>query len=1071
MRKTQRLVLSLSALCWPNLANSSAINQSVLGPNLQLLLMLISFITLSGLILLIWNRYLRRRLTTESRPPWMLLLLSVCGYLLLVSSLAGFALDQINRQLRQDMGESLSAVNDAVVQALLLWQEQRTDELTYLAAEEHLSDLALQLFEQQNRGDTDTAAKTRARLRVIYGPRIDQLGGEAFGLIGIDSKTLSWLNPPNLTNSEELLDRFDKAIKAALAGNTGFIPPFLSGQALPGRNVEYQRHAMFFMAPIRTRRDQIVGILVVRFNPLQEFASLTQAGRFSDSGETYLFDNQARALTESRFADQLATLQPLFRNSSRISGLTLRDPGGNLLEGHRPVLDRSDWPLTRSAQAALAGQSGVDTSGYRDYRGAPVMGAWHWSEQLQIGSATEIDQLEALASYLNMRRLLILSLAGSVLLTLILAGLGVWIGENARRRLRDELQQRTEQLQQSQQRFELAVQGSGDGLWEYNTQLDQCWFSPRFEALVGRATNSLKPTIEAWRELLHPSDITRVTQEFDAHLLHDHEYETECRMRVGDAQYRWFRIRAQTLRDAQGKPLRTSGSISDISSHKEAEQALDQQRELLNSVLEHSPAIIYVKDLEGRYLLHSRGWSEATGLDQSRTLGATDHELLPPDLAQTLIDNDQQAIQQGQMIRLNERLPSLDGSRIKTFISYKFPIRDRHGAVFAVGGISSDITEITELTEQLEQSKFHAEQANQANAELLRELVEQVESPLQQINQLRQIADPCTAKGRAALQQIESVIEPLLQLLTELKGDPASTDPVPLHESASSSSNLYALPRGCRVLTVDDNAVDRDLMGTILQQLGVDQDSASDGEQALQLLQQNFYDLILLDLEMPGLDGFAVANQIRRSEGCEQLPIIAVTGHDSDDVRRHCLEQGFSDFLSKPINTEQLGQCLQHWLTTQTLQMDTDQDPAKTDPIATSDISSAPPTDLSLETSTQPIDRKLGLEMVGGMETAYQRLLQNFTTEYSNSPQTLRQHWQQQQLEPIREAAHSLKSTAAYLGAQQLTEQAARLEQAIKQQQDELKSIFEAFISELERVLSALEDLQHNKAPVSPSSS
>ncbi|MBF0188070.1 MAG: PAS domain S-box protein, partial [Magnetococcales bacterium] len=151
-------------------------------------------------------------------------------------------------------------------------------------------------------------------------------------------------------------------------------------------------------------------------------------------------------LTESRFRDDLNTLSRYLPEEAGLLSLRILDPGGDLTTGHQPVSNHAAWPLTTMASRVLTGEEGVDTQGYRDYRGVPVVGAWQWSQRLGVGLTTEIDVNEALSSYFDMRRLVLASLIGISLLALLLTAVSIWIGGRTRKQLRERVDARTAEL-------------------------------------------------------------------------------------------------------------------------------------------------------------------------------------------------------------------------------------------------------------------------------------------------------------------------------------------------------------------------------------------------------------------------------------------------------------------------------------------------------------------------------------------------------------------------------------------------------------------------------------------------
>jgi CheY-like chemotaxis protein len=117
-----------------------------------------------------------------------------------------------------------------------------------------------------------------------------------------------------------------------------------------------------------------------------------------------------------------------------------------------------------------------------------------------------------------------------------------------------------------------------------------------------------------------------------------------------------------------------------------------------------------------------------------------------------------------------------------------------------------------------------------------------------------------------------------------------------------------------RVLVVDDNRPSRELIVDILRPLGLEVAEAQDGAAALAAARDMRPDLVLLDLAMPGMDGFAVLNELRRDPGCATTPVVAVTANAMPGERSKALLAGFSDFLTKPVRCAELRQRVEAFL-------------------------------------------------------------------------------------------------------------------------------------------------------------
>ena len=115
------------------------------------------------------------------------------------------------------------------------------------------------------------------------------------------------------------------------------------------------------------------------------------------------------------------------------------------------------------------------------------------------------------------------------------------------------------------------------------------------------------------------------------------------------------------------------------------------------------------------------------------------------------------------------------------------------------------------------------------------------------------------------------------------------------------------------ILLVEDNAINQFVMQHHLQRLGHRSEAASTGREALQKLSQNRFDMVLMDCQMPELDGYSTTRIIRRSLAYASLPIIALTAHALAEERQRCLDAGMNDYLSKPVSQVELSQMLQRW--------------------------------------------------------------------------------------------------------------------------------------------------------------
>jgi PAS domain S-box-containing protein len=134
-----------------------------------------------------------------------------------------------------------------------------------------------------------------------------------------------------------------------------------------------------------------------------------------------------------------------------------------------------------------------------------------------------------------------------------------------------------------------------------------------------------------------------------------------------------------------------SGIIRDISARKKTEDALHRSEQLLRNMADNTTAVIYVKDIDGRFLFTNRRFEQLFQLTTEQIVGHTNHEIFPPEIADAFRANDLQVLERNSTMEYEEQAPHEDG--MHTYLSIKFPLRDDTGKPYATCGISTDITE------------------------------------------------------------------------------------------------------------------------------------------------------------------------------------------------------------------------------------------------------------------------------------------------------------------------------------------------------------------------------------------
>jgi len=267
--------------------------------------------------------------------------------------------------------------------------------------------------------------------------------------------------------------------------------------------------------------------------------------------------------------------------------------------------------------------------------------------------------------------------------------------------------------------------------------------------------------------------------------------------------------------------------------------------------------------------------------------------------------------------------------------------------------------------------------------------------------------------------------------------------------------------RGAHVLLVEDNEINQEVAIGQLEDAELFVDLAENGAEAVRMVRENDYDIVLMDMQMPVMDGIEATQVIRSDPLFQTLPIIAMTANALVSDREACLEAGMNDHIAKPIDPDQLFGVLLRWIRRPDYDGVAIKDRASAKaPGATIDAVDALPLDIA------GIDVKSALKRTGGNRKRYETLLRRFAQQQAGAIEGIRKALSAGDAATAEPAAHSLKGAAGTLGAAALSEAAAKAETAIKTGQGmdtALTSLSLALAAAVEAIRGALpEDVATN---------
>jgi CheY-like chemotaxis protein/HPt (histidine-containing phosphotransfer) domain-containing protein len=260
---------------------------------------------------------------------------------------------------------------------------------------------------------------------------------------------------------------------------------------------------------------------------------------------------------------------------------------------------------------------------------------------------------------------------------------------------------------------------------------------------------------------------------------------------------------------------------------------------------------------------------------------------------------------------------------------------------------------------------------------------------------------------------------------------------------------------GLLILLVEDNEINQQVAREILEGAGHKVMLANNGQEAVNAVKENTYDVVLMDIQMPVMDGYEATRSIRKDPRFKDLPIIAMTAHAMAGDREKSLEAGMNDHVSKPIDPDTVYRTLEKWAGGYVIE------PA--DRETSEDVTAVTkmvPTDADDMPELEGIDVEAGLNRLLGNRGTYRRILLKFRDDFQKAGDLIKDLISREAYEEAERLAHSIKGAGGNLGADELSGAAESLEKYFKDGgQDLPKQEYENFITALDKVLMSISTL------------